>query len=60
MTTQTLRGMRFNGGMHWRGDRTNGFFGLDPCNPDVAADCDEDLSFRNFIVAFEDCSATRA
>ncbi|MCB9726712.1 MAG: hypothetical protein H6748_21885 [Spirochaetaceae bacterium] len=45
MTTQTLRGMQFGGAMHWRGDRSNGFFGM-------AAD-DEDLAFRNFIVAFE-------
>lgn len=45
MTTQTLRGMQHGGAMHWRGDRSNGFFGM-------AAD-DEDLSFRNFIVAFE-------
>jgi DNA-binding beta-propeller fold protein YncE len=55
MTTQTLRGLFNHGGMHWRGDRTNGFFGQDPCNnssPSNAA-CDEDLSFRNFIVAFE-------
>ena len=56
MTTQTLRGMQFNGGMHWRGDRTNGHFGEDACSPapgSAGADCDEDLSFRNFIVAFE-------
>jgi hypothetical protein len=30
--------------MHWRGDRSDGFFGSDPF--------DEDLSFRNFTVAF--------
>jgi len=45
MTTQTLRGMQHGGAMHWRGDRSNGFFGM-------AAD-DEDMAFRNFIVAFE-------
>ena len=45
MSTQTLRGMQNGGAMHWRGDRSNGFFG-------ASAD-DEDLSFRNFIVAFE-------
>lgn len=45
MTTQTLRGMQNHGAMHWRGDRSVGFFGTDPT--------DEDLSFRNFIVAFE-------
>lgn len=53
MTTQTLRGLKFNGGMHWRGDRTNGFFGIDLCNSFIGAECDEDLSFNNFIVAFE-------
>ncbi len=45
MTTQTLRGMQNGGAMHWRGDRSNGFFGIDPTN--------EDQAFRNFIVAFE-------
>ena len=44
MTTQTLRGMVNHGAMHWRGDRANGFYGLDAF--------DADLSFRNFIVAF--------
>lgn len=48
MTTQTLRGMATSGHMHWRGDRADGFFGLDGANNN-----DEDLSFRNFIVAFE-------
>ncbi len=47
MTTQTLRGMATSGHMHWRGDRADGFFGLDAPDND-----DEDLSFRNFIVAF--------
>ena len=45
MTTQTLRGMRNSGAMHWRGDRATGFFGSDAL--------DSDLSFRNFIVAFQ-------
>ncbi len=45
MTTQTLRGLSTHGAMHWRGDRSNGFFGIDPF--------DEELSFDNFIVAFE-------
>jgi hypothetical protein len=45
MTTQTLRGMQHGGAMHWRGDRSNGVFGASPD--------DEDLAFRNFIVAFE-------
>ncbi len=45
MTTQTLRGMANHGALHWRGDRSVGFFGSDPT--------DEVLSFKNFIVAFE-------
>jgi YVTN family beta-propeller protein len=44
MTTQTLRGLATSGPMHWRGDRSNGFFGMGT---------DEALSFDNFIVAFE-------
>lgn len=44
MTTQTLRGMRNSGAMHWRGDRSNGFFGVDAFL--------EEASFNNFIVAF--------
>ncbi len=44
MTTQTLRGTVNSGAMHWRGDRSNGFFGQDAF--------DSDLSFRNFIIAF--------
>ena len=47
MTTQTLRGMLHSGHMHWRGDRANGFFGIDL--PDTG---DARLSFLNFIVAF--------
>jgi DNA-binding beta-propeller fold protein YncE len=60
MTTQTLRGMSTHGAMHWRGDRSDGFFGTDSCtqpgynlSPSENAPCDEDQSFRNFIVAFE-------
>jgi len=55
MTTQTLRGLSTHGGLHWRGDRTNGFFGVDACDgsPISNAACDEQLSFENFIVAFE-------
>ena len=45
MTTQTLRGMANHGAMHWRGDRSVGFFGTNAT--------DEVLSFKNFIVAFE-------
>lgn len=46
MTTQTLRGLRNSGAMHWRGDRSNGVFGIDPT--------DSNLSFKNFDVAFSD------
>jgi YVTN family beta-propeller protein len=53
MTTQTLRGLSTHGGMHWRGDRVDGFFGTDSCTEATGAACNEDLSFRNFIVAFE-------
>ncbi len=52
--------MSTHGALHWRGDRVNGFFGIDPCNePGYAeanstnAPCDEVHSFQNFIVAFE-------
>jgi hypothetical protein len=61
MTTQTLRGLSTHGAMHWRGDRSDGFFGTDLCRrpgysqleDSANAPCDEDLAFRNFIVAFE-------
>ena len=60
MQVQTLRGLLNSGGMHWRGDRVDGFFGTDPCtSPGYAeanstnAPCSEVLSFQNFIVAFE-------
>ena len=55
MTTQTLRGLSTHGAMHWRGDRANGFFGLDACAGSSISNaaCDEELSFKNFIVAFE-------
>ncbi|HWZ45006.1 MAG TPA: hypothetical protein VNW97_16140 [Candidatus Saccharimonadales bacterium] len=45
MTTQTLRGLKNSGAMHWRGDRSNGFFGINAI--------DSNLSFNNFIVAFQ-------
>ncbi|HLJ27049.1 MAG TPA: hypothetical protein VKY85_10105 [Candidatus Angelobacter sp.] len=45
MTVQTLRGLSNSGAMHWRGDRSNGFFGVNAT--------DENLSFNNFIVAFQ-------
>lgn len=48
MTTQTLRGTSTHGHMHWRGDRSNGYFGID-----TEQRLDEKLSFKNFIVAFE-------
>lgn len=53
MTTQTLRGLSTHGAMHWRGDRAAGFFNADPANPTRAEGYDEELSFKNFIVAFE-------
>ncbi len=53
MTTQTLRGMATQGALHWRGDRVDGFFGLDSCSEPTGAPCSEEFSFNNFIVAFE-------
>jgi hypothetical protein len=50
MTTQTLRGLVNAGAMHWRGDRANGFFGVDTR---TQPPFDANLSFNNFIVAFE-------
>ncbi len=44
-TTQTLRGLRNSGAMHWRGDRSTGALGTDPF--------DANVSFNNFIVAFQ-------
>jgi YVTN family beta-propeller protein len=44
-TTQTLRGMRNSGAMHWRGDRSTGMTGTDAF--------DATISFTNFIVAFQ-------
>lgn len=48
MGTQTMRGMHNHGHMHWRGDRSTGYFG-----DDKAQTLDEHTSFKNFIVAFE-------
>jgi DNA-binding beta-propeller fold protein YncE len=48
MGTQTMRGMHNHGHMHWRGDRSTGYFG-----DDIAQTLDEHTSFKNFIVAFE-------
>jgi DNA-binding beta-propeller fold protein YncE len=50
MTTQALRGLINAGAMHWRGDRADGFFGLDTR---TQPPFDSNLSFMNFIVAFE-------
>ncbi len=47
MTTQTLRGMRNHGPMHWRGDRTGA---NDPTSGDAF---DEEAGFRAFNGAFE-------
>jgi DNA-binding beta-propeller fold protein YncE len=49
MSTQTLRGTINHGPMHWRGDRAVGFFGTDP---NTGPPYDAELSFKNFIVAF--------
>jgi YVTN family beta-propeller protein len=45
LTTQTLRGLKNSGAMHWRGDRSTGIFGTDPF--------DAGVSFNNFVVAFQ-------
>ena len=44
-TTQTLRGLKYSGAMHWRGDRSTGVAGTDPF--------DANVSFNNFIGAFQ-------
>ncbi len=44
-TTQTLRGLRNSGAMHWRGDRSVGELGSDPV--------DAAVSFKNFVGAFQ-------
>ena len=45
MMTQTLKGMRNSGAMHWRGDRATGVYGNDVH--------DSNVSFLNFAPAFE-------
>jgi hypothetical protein len=45
MATQTLRGMRNGGALHWRGDRATGQFGTDAL--------DSTLSFKNFAGSFK-------
>ncbi len=54
MTTQTLRGLANSGALHWRGDRVDGFFGLDDPYITMGGNDagDEVLNFNNFIVAF--------
>lgn len=49
MATQTLKGLKNSGHMHWRADRVTGFFGEETR---TAPPFDSDLSFRNFITAF--------
>lgn len=44
-TTQSLRGLRHSGAMHWRGDRSTGALGTSAFDPSI--------SFNNFIVAFQ-------
>lgn len=53
MATQTLFAIATHGAHHWRGDRVDGFLGLDPCTEPIGAACDEERSYFNFIVAFE-------
>lgn len=55
MTTQTFKGMVNNGAMHWRGDRSVGFFGTDQ---NQEPPFDSKLSFKNFIVAFPGLNGT--
>ena len=44
-TTQTLRGLRNSGAMHWRGDRATG--------PAGTSAADANISFKNFAPAFQ-------
>jgi len=44
-TTQTLHGLKYSGAMHWRGDRSNGEYGIDAFSSNI--------SFLNFGVAFQ-------
>jgi YVTN family beta-propeller protein len=56
MTTQTLRGMKHNGPMHWRGDRSGGTGSSRTPNwdpqPDGTAANDPNLGFQKFNGAF--------
>ncbi|HVM96758.1 MAG TPA: hypothetical protein VMT89_10230, partial [Candidatus Acidoferrales bacterium] len=47
MTTQTLRGLEYDGPMHWRGDRTGA------TGPGDNAGLDTGLAFKAFNVAFD-------
>jgi DNA-binding beta-propeller fold protein YncE len=47
MTTQSLRGMKFSGPMHWRGDRTGPECAVTPGDPACA-----NRAFNEFNVAF--------
>jgi YVTN family beta-propeller protein len=51
MTTQTLRGMRNHGPMHWRGDRTGAY--AEPNSAPDGGGFNEDLAFKEFNVAFD-------
>jgi len=50
MTTQSLRGMANHGAMHWRGDRTGGYF--EPSAQPDDGSFDEVEAFRQFNPAF--------
>ena len=54
MTTQTLRGMKHNGPMHWRGDRSGGLFSnrSNSWNGDPNNALDSTQAFKKFNVAF--------
>ncbi|HMJ11724.1 MAG TPA: hypothetical protein VK524_09950, partial [Polyangiaceae bacterium] len=52
MVTQTLRGMQNHGPLHWRGDRSTGFFGENPGSRS-GPPFDARHDFMNFIVAFD-------
>ena len=55
MTTQTLRGMKHNGPMHWRGDRSGGLFSnrSPQWNGDPTNALDTSQAFKKFNVAFK-------
>ncbi len=57
MVTQSLRGMRNHGAMHWRGDRATGVFGTDTR---TTPPFNSRLSFKNFLVAFPGLNGSAA